>query len=265
MRFAFVTDEIHDDPKVAIETALDWGITDFEIRNIWGKRFPRVSLSEMDTLLAMKEEYGIHYTALSPGFFKESLRKQDALEYVWKEGTQKTFDFARQAEIPLVICFSFQKNCGTRQEVVELLKRMGMRAEASNIRIAVENEREHWCDMPPAICTILKEINLANVGLNWDPGNMKQDASQAFPQGYEQVKPFIFNVHVKDVVLLESGETQWSPLGTGLCDWQGQMKALLKDGVVDSVTIESHCGPRVEVGKHNLSYLRTLVEQASKS
>ncbi len=49
MRFGFVTDELSQDPREAIETALEWGVRDFEIRNVGGARFPASKTTRLAT------------------------------------------------------------------------------------------------------------------------------------------------------------------------------------------------------------------------
>ena len=55
----------------------------------------------------------------------------------------------------------------------------------------------------------------------------------------------------------------WVPIGDGVCDWAGQMAALARDGIVDHVTIENHCGPLKEVGLRNLETLRGHVARTA--
>jgi sugar phosphate isomerase/epimerase len=107
---------------------------------------------------------------------------------------------------------------------------------------------------------MLRLVGRPNLGANWDLGNLKEGAADGFPEGYELVKRHIVNVHAKDVVALGDGEAEWRPIGDGLCDWRGQMQALARDGIVEHVTIENHCGPPEEVGLHNLETLKSYLE-----
>ncbi len=126
---------------------------------------------------------------------------------------------------------------------------------------AVENETHCKPNTPERIAMLLKMVNHPNVRANWDLGNLKEWAPEGYPGGYECVKPYIVNVHAKDVALEPDGETRWVPIGQGVCDWAGQMGALVRDGIVEHVTIESHCGPPAEVGLHNLKALQALAAE----
>lgn len=262
MRFGIVTDELSQDPREAIELALSWGIRDFEIRNVRGVRFPRFEDDTLDELAALREEYDIRYTAVSPGFFKCRLDDEAHIDYALGEGLELTMDFMEGCDVPLLICFGFEIEPGTDDEAIALLQRLADRLEERRFQGAVENETHCKLSTPARVADLIRRVARPNLGVNWDLGNLKEHAAEGFPQGYELVKPHIVNVHAKDVALLEDGTTEWKPIGQGICDWAGQIRALAHDGVVEHVTIENHCGPPDEVGYHNLETLKEYLGAA---
>ncbi|HEO70372.1 MAG TPA: sugar phosphate isomerase/epimerase [Candidatus Hydrogenedentes bacterium] len=264
MRFGIVTDELSQEPREAIDTALDWGIRDFELRHVRAERFPRfATLDVLDELAALHEEYAIRYTAVSPGFFKCHIENAAEVHYALGEGLERAMDFMEGCEIPTLICFGFERAGADDADVVEHLQQLADRLDARRLQAAVENETHCTFDTPARIAHMLRLVNRANMGANWDYANLKQYAPDGFPEGYELVKPHMLNVHVKDVALLPDGSTLWKPVGEGICDWAGQMRALERDGVVEHVVIESHCGPPEEVGLHNLETLRRYIEDTA--
>jgi sugar phosphate isomerase/epimerase len=262
MRFGFVTDELSQDPREAIETALAWDVRDFELRFVQGVRFPRHTGDTLDHLAALREEYNIRYTAVSPGFFKCSLKDEAALHEAFGEFLDRGIEFMCHCQVPLMICFSFELDSGTDDEAVGWLQRLADRLAEHGLAAAIENERDQFCTSPQRIVEILENVNRPNMGANWDLGNLKDLAPEGFPNGYERVKPFIRNVHAKDVAILNGGATEWRPIGEGVCDWRGQMQALARDGAVEHVTIENHCGPLIEVGRRNLDTLSRFLNEA---
>lgn len=261
MEFGFVTDELSADPREAIEMGLEWGVTRFEIRNVAGARFPRISPDTLDDLIVLKDEYSILYTAVSPGFFKCRLDDKDAISYALGEGLDLTFDFMEACEVPLLICFGFEMLPGTDAEAVALLRDLAERADEKRVSIAVENETHCKFNTPERIKELLEDIARPNVGANWDLANLKEGASKGYPHGYELVKPFIFNVHVKDVLPTSDGGWQWCPVGKGVCDWRGQLLALKRDDIVEHITIENHCGPPEKVGPENLATIKEYLQE----
>ena len=256
MDLAFVTDELSRDPRQAIEMALEWGIQKFELRNIHSARFPRVGLGVLDNLIALREEFSIEYTAVSPGFFKCRLDDQEALDYAFGDGLELCMDFMESCETSILICFGFEMDPPGDDQAVARLQDLGDRLADRSLSAAVENETHCKFNTPGRIAHLLRQVGRPNVGANWDLGNLKQGAQTGFPQGYEIVKPFIFNVHVKDVAPAADGTMEWKPIGSGICDWQGQVDAIVRDQVVDHLTIESHCGPPESVGLANVKALR---------
>ncbi|HOZ47993.1 MAG TPA: sugar phosphate isomerase/epimerase [Candidatus Hydrogenedentes bacterium] len=256
MRFGIVTDELSQEPREAIEMALAWGIRDFELRGIRGARFPRFDVAVLDELAALREEYDIRYTAVSPGFFKCHLEDEAEVGYALGEGLDIAMDFMEGCDIPLLICFGFEMDTGTDNEAIKLLQRLADRLDERALHGAVENETHCKFNTPARIADLLRRINRPNLGANWDYANLKEYALRGFPDGYEKVKRYILNVHVKDVALNDDGMTEWKPVGEGVCDWRGQIKALARDGLVEHVTIENHCGPPERVGPQNLKTLR---------
>lgn len=256
MEFAIVTDELNQDPRRSIETALEWGIRRFEIRTVHHQRFPSCDESVLDELAALREEYNVEYTAVSPGFFKCHLDDEIAVDFALGEGLDLAMDFMEGCDVPLMICFGFEMDTGTDDQGVVRLQQLADRLGERNLAAAVENETHCKFNTPERIVALLEKVARPNMGANWDLGNLKEGAAAGFPSGYEMVKPWIANAHVKDVAVLDNGETEWRPVGQGMCDWHGQMQALARDGIVEHVTIESHCAPLEEVGLHNLKTLK---------
>lgn len=256
MHFGFVTDELSQDPRQAIETALAWDVRRFEIRNVRGVRVPRHTDDTLDLLVRLCDEYEIFFTAVSPGFFKCRLDDEDHIAYALGEGLDVTMEFMAATRCQQLICFGFEKDSGPEDRAVELLQRLADRLGENGFSAAVENETHCLFDRPDRIADILRRVNRLNMGANWDPGNLKQYAREAYPEGYETLKPYVFNVHAKDVAILPDGSTEWRPIGEGVCEWRSQINAMKKDGLVRHITIESHCGPLLEVGQRNLDTLR---------
>jgi sugar phosphate isomerase/epimerase len=258
MDYGFVTDELSDEPREAIEAALEWGVRRFEIRSVWGERFPRCSLPRLDELASLQDEYGVAFTAVSPGFFKCPTDSEPEIAYALGDGLNRSMDFMESQGIRLLVCFGFTQKGSRREHAIEHLRTLAEACEARGVKAAVENEAHHLFDAPGNMAAMVEEIARDGLGLNWDPGNLKQHAAGAFPEGYERVKPYILNVHAKDVARDENGEWRWRLLGEGVYDWPGQMAALDRDGIVEHVAIENHVHPRMEAGRRNLAYLREL-------
>ena len=262
MRIGFITDEISPDFEEAIRLGVSWGIRDFELRTLHGKRVPQISGGEIHQLMRLQKEHGLRFTALSPGVFKGTLHELARLEHELQEVLPQTYQLARLFCTPIIIGFGFKRATSDtpsdQKRVVEALSRAAASAQQHGLTLAVENEPGFWCDTGTNAARILAQINAPNIRANWDPANAFGLNEEPYPFGYEALKPWIANVHVKDTS--KGALAECVPLGEGKVDWQAQLQALVRDQLVAHVTLETHCAPLAENSKRNLEYLRGILD-----
>lgn len=262
MRIGFVTDEISPDVKEAIKIGTSWGIKDYELRVIGKNRIPHISQAVIQQIIDLKNKYDVRITALSPGTFKDTIHDQKKIKKEIDEVLPETFRLAKLFGSKMVIVFGVQRSekdqLDDEENVVDIFRQVAAMAQKEEITIAVENEPGFWCDDGRGTAHILEKVNSPNFRVNWDPANAIGTPETPFPDGYEALKKWIVNVHIKDTnkgALLEC-----VPVGEGVVDWPGQIKALLKDKPVEHMTIETHCLPLIEKSKYNLEVVKKLME-----
>ncbi len=258
MRIGFVSDEIAPEVSQAVQIGMAWGITNYELRMLGDKRVPECSEQQIEELLALKQEFGIQYTALSPGLFKGTCRDSARLAREMEDILPRTCELANRLDCPLVIVFGFQRlqeqGEHEEEEVVQALQRAAGTAAAYNITLAVENEPGFWCDSGSNTAAILDAAAMPNLRANWDPANAIGSGERPFPEGYAALKHHIVNVHAKDT--REGALIACVPLGSGKVDWRGQLQALKEEACAAQITIETHCLPLLDMSVRNLQFLR---------
>jgi len=263
MRLGIVTDEISADVREAIQLGVSWGITDYELRVIGDARVPNVKSETVNELLRLKKKFGIRYTALSPGACKGAVDDQMKFSHELSETLPATFVLAKKLGAPLVIIFGFQRlpyqTAILEAEVVTAFRRIAAIAKKESLRLAIENEPGFWCDTGQNTARIIAAVNSPFLGANWDPANALGTDEIPYPDGYEAIKKWIANVHVKDTV--KSALLQCVPVGEGKIEWEGQMRALVRGDIVKHVTIETHCLPLIENSQKNLQRLRQILQR----
>jgi sugar phosphate isomerase/epimerase len=266
MRIGIVTDEISLYVREAISLGVSWGIQDYEVRTTQSGRVPFISSEDIETLHACKKEFGLNITALSPGTFKIPLSDEAGISKELTEVFPATIELANQFETPCIITFGFLRSVGADESefdrAVATLRQAAELTGAAGITLALENEPGFWADSGKRTARLLAAVNSKNLQANWDPANALGAEMYPFPVGYEAIKRWVVNVHVKDA--LRDSTLSCVPVGEGKINWEGQLRALVRDARVRHVTIETHCLPLVEKSKRNLDAVTRILKKIEK-
>lgn len=262
-----VSDEISLDFKEALQYGIEWRVKIFELRSLKTGRVPDIDSAEILEVLSLVKNRGVVVSALSPGIFKHPLSNGSELEKELFDTFPRTIELAKRLDTRLILVFGFQRSReGTEseyQEAVRLMRRAAGLAESEGMRIAIENEPGFWCDSGRNTANFIRDVGSKSLGANWDPCNGYGTDERPFPEGYSAIKDFVFNVHVKDTQ--EGAMIKCVPVGEGAIDWKGQLKALVKDRIVEHVTIETHCLPLIEKSKQNVDTLQRYLDEIMRA
>ncbi len=252
-----VSDEISPDFREALYHGKEWGISIYELRVLRTGRVPAIEANELNEVLAAAKQHSLRISALSPGIFKHPLSQEAKLREELVDVLPRTISMAKKFNAALVIVFGFQREPGEPAEqfwkAVEWVRRAADQAGAQNIVLAVENEPGFWCDSGLNTARLIEAVGSPYLRANWDPCNGYGTSERPYPEGYEAIKKFIVNVHVKDTQ--EGSLIRCVPVGEGAVDWKGQLQALVRDRLVNHVTIETHCLPLIEKSRQNVMTL----------
>ena len=247
------TDEIDDDVLTAIKMLKEFGVKWAEIRNIYGKyntAQPKEKIHELRTLL---DEQSIRVNVLGTGFFKVPLPPDTpagraSLDEQWTL-LDGAIDRAQILGTNKIRIFAFTYRAGEQPaasaypRIAELLREASRRTRAKSkaIRLCIENVGQSYVWSGEQAGRLLKEVKEDNIGLTWDPNNAAETGEQSFPNGYRHLDPArIHHVHLRDFRKTATGKMEWCAVGEGLMDNLGQLRALRKDGVNCSYTLETH-------------------------
>jgi sugar phosphate isomerase/epimerase len=263
MRIGIVTDEISLDIREAFSLGVSWGIHEFEFRSSASGRVPNVSSEDVRVLLQMKKESSATITTLSPGTFRCLIDDKEAIDKELNRVLPETIKLAHKLDASLVITFGFLKSVGSEEsdfeQVVEVLQRAAELAKREGITLALENEPGFWADSGKKMARILTAVNSTHLMASWSPANALGAENYPFPVGYEAVKRWITNIHVKDAT--KGSTLACVPVGEGKVNWEGQLRAIVKEEKLCCLTIETGCPPLVENSNKNVETVTRMLKK----
>jgi sugar phosphate isomerase/epimerase len=263
MRIGIVTDEISLDIREAFSLGVSWGIHDFEFRSSISGRVPHISSEDSRALLQMKKEFSATITALSPGMFRCQIDDKEAIDKDLKQVLPETIKLAQKLDASLVITFGFLRSIGLEEsdfeQVVEVLQNAAELAKRGGITLALENEPGFWADSGKKMARILAAVNSTHLMASWNPANALGAENYPFPVGYEAVKRWIAHIHVKDA--MKGSTLACVPVGEGKVNWEGQLRAVVKEEKLSCLTMETGCPPLVENSKKNIETVTRILKK----
>ena len=260
---AILTDEISLDLDEALREGHQLGFKKYELRCVdsYDHRVPNLNEGVEARLASEVQKGSIEITALTPGFFKLGLAEKDTIKQQLDSELPKTCEMANRLNAPRIIVFGFmRKDGGHRDDTLPLLKEAGAIADSYGLELSIENEPGFFCDTGVNTVKTVQAIGADNVGINWDPGNAVSSGEAAYPVGYEVVRPFLQNVHIKDTIPIPPDKWENKLIGDGGVNWLGQLRALLKDKPIDHLTLETHVFPILESTREDVRRLKILMD-----
>ena len=100
-----------------------------------------------------------------------------------------------------------------------------------------ENEKDIYGDIPRRCLDIVESVGSKHLRLAWDAANFVQVGVRPFTEGYEQLRPHLEYMQIKDA-LLETGVVV--PSGQGDGELVETFRSLSRDGFDGFFSLEPH-------------------------
>lgn len=259
-RVAVINDEISQDFDHACDVAAhDFGLHWIELRGMWKKNLTELDANELAEARRILAKHNLRVTDIASPLFKvdwpgaplskESERrdqfhadfdfkKQDAL-------LEHCIELAKTFKTGRIRCFDFWRLDDVkpyREAINDKLRQAARRCAKDDLILLLENEMSCNTATGKEAAATLAAVQEPNFMLNWDPGNAATfPDSDPYPRGYDLLpKHRIGHCHAKSVVREADGKWQWAPVGKGVVDWVGQLRAFQRDGYHYAVSLETH-------------------------
>ncbi len=259
-RVAVINDEISQDFDHACSVvAKDFGLEWIELRGMWNKNITALDESQIAEAKRILAKYNLKVTDIASPLFKvdwpgaplskqserrdtfhadADFKAQDAL-------LEQCIDLAKAFGTDRIRCFDFWRLDDVkpyRAAINDKLRQAAQRAAKDKLVLVLENEMACNTATGEESAAVLAAVTEPNLMLNWDPGNAATfPDAMPYPNGYDLLpKKRIGHCHAKSVVRKPDGKWEWAPVGKGMVDWAGQLKAMAKDGYRYAVSLETH-------------------------
>ena len=271
------TNEVHPDLETALRFARDEGIHNVELLEFWGKPVTEMSGDEIERAREMLERFGMHVRVVLSeslygvvlGHVERGKVGKDAAFKKDLELLQAGIRVAKRLGAPVVGAFAFRRDTMVRRgnpsprlhnggelpeemltKVVEGLRIASQRAADAGLLLGLENVRSCWANTGFNTGKVIRAVDHPAIKAIWDPANDYVSGGVPYPDGYDAVKPFIVDVHVKDARVVDNatGLTAWEAVGRGEVDYINQFRALRRDGYTGTLSLETHWSPPEEGG-----------------
>jgi L-ribulose-5-phosphate 3-epimerase len=253
MQLGIVADEIDRDFAKAVALGTQLGIQRYEVRFLKSGRVPLCDRSEMLAAERCAAERDVQITALSPGLFKYVDNAADFHREL-NEIYPRAAEWAKRWNLSGLIIFGFRKPGATEEngdliassqmpgQIIEWMARAAERAAADGLNLMIEPEPICWADTWSATLALLKAAGSKALKINYDPGNVAWVQRQDTLAEFDQLAPYIANVHIKDLAASPrgSGKPQFVIPGEGMINYRAHFSALKRAGYCGPISLEPH-------------------------
>ena len=259
MQLGIVADEIDRDFAKAVRLGCQLGIRRYEVRYLNSGRAPMCDRSEMLAVERCAAEQDIQITALSPGLFKYTDNAAD-FDRELNDIYPRAAEWAKRWNLSGLIIFGFRKPGATEEngdlisssempgQIVEWMSRAAERAASDGLHLLIEPEPICWADTWSATLTLLKTAGNKALKINYDPGNVAWVQRKDTLAEFDQLAPYISNVHVKDLAASPrgSGRPRFVIPGEGMINYRAHFTALKQAGYCGPISLEPHMSGDLE-------------------
>jgi sugar phosphate isomerase/epimerase len=256
-KLGVITDEITQNLEKALDFIAHYSLSYCELREMWGKNIMSLSPADLERAKQIIDKHQMHVAEIASPIFKYNLpempakpsEKRDTFmasftDQDTEELLKKSFQIAHLFGTQKVRVFSFWRVDEPEKAFPHIRTRLAKAAAmAAQNKITLLLENEQSCNVATGkdLGRMVRAVNLPGLRAMWDPANAAVMGEVPYPDGYQHVRGLYEHVHAKDVKMgPKAGEIHWLPVGSGVVDWHGQCRALIKDGYHGTMSLETH-------------------------
>jgi sugar phosphate isomerase/epimerase len=253
-RASVFTDEISPDFEEAVRTAAAAGVRYVDIRNTWGRSCAELNRDDWRKMADIMKRHDVRLGAVQSPFGKCEIAEEEYQRHL--AFLPNLIEQAHFFGTDVIRIFPFwqpdRSSTAMRPnlapmlpEIATKLRRATRLAEQEGVYLALEPEHSTYSGSLSEIRAIIDAVGSPALRVAWDASNGWFPDEPIVPDGYEQVRGLVVNVHVKDRAFPPDQERERrlpTLLGTGLVPWPEIIGRLKTDGYTGVYSIETHFG-----------------------
>ena len=284
-KLGIITDEIGDDFEKSLDFITQQSLGNCELRDLWGKNIMNVSQGDLKRARQLIDKHQLHVSDIASPIFKYNLPEvpappeqvdQFGASFTDKDSEmllKKSFELAKFLGTRKIRVFSFLRVRPEEAEkayplIRDRLARAAEAAKKNGMTLVLENEPTCNVGTGKELGRILRDVKSSSLRGTWDPANATVLNEVPYPDGYREVRGLFDHMHAKDSKRdPATGKMSWLPVGAGIVDWHGQIKALREDGYKGTLSLETHYrradGNKLESTRESLEGLMRIIKETA--
>lgn len=240
-------DEIHDDPVVQLAVLDALGARHIEVRSAWGTNIVDLDDVRLTELKGVIDASGFGVSAIASPVGKVDV----SLPVEHEVGRlRRAIAAAHALEARYVRIFSFYRGAGIpaeaiRDDVLVRMRALADVAEAEDVVLLHENEKEIFGDVPDRVLDIVESVGSSALRLAWDNANYVQCGVRPFTDAWPLLHPHVEYLQVKDALFADGTVV---PAGEGDGELLQTVTALRDAGYRGFASLEPHLATGFALG-----------------
>jgi sugar phosphate isomerase/epimerase len=232
-------DEISPDFTQQCEVAAGLGLKYAEVRSAWDVNILDLEPGRLEVMKQTLAAHGLRVSSIGSPIGKIFI-DEDFPPHLAR--MRHAAEVATFFGAPYIRIFSFFLRPGTdpaahRDEVIERMRALTRVAEAADVILLHENEKEIYGDVPSRCLDIVRSVGSPYLRLAWDPANFVQVGVRPYTEGYDLLRSHLEYVQIKDA---HAADGTVVPAGEGDGEVARTIDALHHDGFDGFFSLEPH-------------------------
>ncbi len=233
------SDEISPDFEEQCAVVSSLGLKYLEFRSAWDVNVLDLDDAQLDKAKDILSTHGLSVSSIGSPIAKIPV-DEDFGPHL--DRMRHAADVAHRFDARYIRIFSFFIPAGSdpdshRDEVLSRMTELARVAEANDVILLHENEKEIYGDIPRRCLDIVESVGSPNLKVVWDAANFVQVGVRPLTEGYAMLRPYLEYVQIKDAILA-TGEVVAAGHGDG--ELVETIRELKRDGFDGFFSLEPH-------------------------